>query len=167
MRRFLVLAVLAMFTFAMAPVVSAKDKPKGETKEKKVNDINEHRANVLKKDVGLDDATVAKVQAIFNKDKDDQIKAYAEMGAAKKAVRELLKADSIDEAAYTKAMDQYDAAKAKNLEIQAKQKAEWKKVLTPKQQAKMIFIMWKMDKPWKFDGSMKHKKGPHGKKHGK
>ena len=127
-------SVLFTSSFAFA-------KPKREEVEKRMQEVVR---KVLKEKVGLDDKKADKVAELLKKDREEQRKLREEMRSSRQALKKLLDADSDDQKAYSKAM----AALRKNRDdlhkLQNKHFTALSKELTPKQQAKLVVALRKM-----------------------
>lgn len=100
-------------------------------------------AKVLRQDVGLDEARAKQVEAIFARQHASTKQLRESLHTHHQALRALLESDSNDQAAYSKALDGIEAAH-KGLRAQRERGiAEARKILNPKEQAKMLRAMHK------------------------
>jgi Spy/CpxP family protein refolding chaperone len=122
------------------------------------------QGRLLREKVGLTEDEAAKVEAVFAKGRDAHKKVRTQMGEAQKALHELLKADSNDMAAYTKAINAMESSKAEMEKLMDSHKAEISKILNPKQQAKLMMAMHHLMKKAHRGGHKGHR--GHGGHHG-
>jgi Spy/CpxP family protein refolding chaperone len=99
------------------------------------------QGRLLREKVGLSDAEAAKVEAVFAGDREAHQKLRDQMREAHKTLRQLLKEDSNDMAAYSKAIAALEDTKAQMEGLMEAHKVEISKILTPKQQAKLMLAM--------------------------
>jgi len=109
--------------------------PTPEQIEKRVAKL---RARVLRKKVGLDEAQAKKVETIFKSFETKRRAAQKELQAGRRDLRKLLKADSDDDQAYEKALARVQTGHLGVQRIRTEQFEALKKVLAPKQQAKLL-----------------------------
>ena len=116
-------------------------------------------AKVLRQDVGLDEGTALKVEQIHKGQHDQRKAAHKKMFQAKRALRTLINSDSNDQRAYEDAVAGLLQARATMHKLREQGFAEVRKILTPKQQGKLMFAMHKVKR-------MMHRgKGKRGGKH--
>src|SRR5689334_2059338 len=72
--------------------------------------IKQIRSQLLRKRVGLDEATAARVEATFDKYRTQRAKEQQRMRTNRKAIADLIKADSNDQTAYSRAIAESRAA---------------------------------------------------------
>lgn len=139
-------AAFAALTLTLGVASSAAAKPKGpHDKRAQVEQrIKQARGEILRKHVGLDDAKAKEVEAILDKHAPERKKLQGQMREARKTVRALLQADSNDQAAYARAIADYRSAEKKLDALREKEYDELAKKLTPKQQAKLVVAIRKM-----------------------
>jgi Spy/CpxP family protein refolding chaperone len=137
--------VLALLTGSSTAAL-AQDKGKGgDDKHQKVGErLQQVRTRVLQKQVGLDAKTAEQVVKILTKYQPERKKLQSELRASRRAVRELLSQDSSDEAAYKKGIQGFRSAEKKLFDLKNKEIDEVSKLLTPKQQAKLVAVLLKL-----------------------
>jgi len=99
---------------------------------------------VLRSEVGLDDKKAAEVEKILAKHAPQRKKLQKEAQTQRQALRALVQKDSNDQAAYDKAIQALRAAQKKLHAQREKEVDELAKVLTPKQQAKLLIATRKL-----------------------
>jgi Spy/CpxP family protein refolding chaperone len=102
------------------------------------------RAQVLRKDAGLDEKKAAEVEKILEKYTPIRHKLEQESQTHRRALRELLDKDSNDLPAYDKAIKGLRSAQKRLHDAREKEIDELSKVLTPKQQAKLLVSIRKL-----------------------
>lgn len=142
---------LAVLLVLGSPAVSfgqAKGKGQGKAaddKHQKVGDrLRQVRTRVLEKQVGLDRKTAEEVVKILTKYQPERRKLQKEQREHRQAVRELLRNDSNDEAAYKKGIQGFRSAEKKLFDLRNKEIDEVSKLLTPKQQAKLVAVLLRL-----------------------
>lgn len=145
MRRFVVL-LLSLSVLLAAPLAFAQGKTKNaEDKRAKVEArVKELRTRVLRTQVGLDEKKAAEVEKILAKHAPERKKIQKEIQTHRRQLRALLDKDSNDQAAYKKAIDGFRAARKKAQTQRDQEFDELAKVLTPKQQAKLVVALRKL-----------------------
>lgn len=140
---FLLLAVLLVSSGALA---QPKGKgPKGEERRAKMEErLNQIRSRVLREKVGLDEAKAKQVEQILNKYEPERVKQRQAVRESAKALSELIDKDSNDQKAYERALLGMRTADKKLAELRDKELQELAKVLTPKQQAKLVISIRQM-----------------------
>lgn len=93
---------------------------------------------LLRRDVGLDEARAVRVEKALEPFAAERRRVHGELKRARQALRELLRKDSDDQAAYTRALEQYRAAQRKLIELREREFDAVRAELTPKQQAKYV-----------------------------
>jgi hypothetical protein len=93
------------------------------------------RRSVLKEEVGLDDATITKVEQGLARLADARRQAHEARQVLERELRQLLQAGSNDQAAYAKALAKLAANEATLAKLRQGEVDELAKHLTPKQQA--------------------------------
>lgn len=127
--------------------------PTEQERERFHGKMKQRMAKVLRERVGLDEARAKQVEAIFERRRQQGRALHEQLRTHREALRKLLEADSSDQAAYQRALDGLQAAH-KALRAHREQGiAEARRVLTPKEQAKLLRAMHRMGK---------HRFGPHG-----
>lgn len=132
--------------------------PTAEVQER----VKKMRGKVLREKLGLSEEKAKKVEAIFDALEPERRKVREEVRAARKQLRELLKADSDDQPAYDAALAKLREATKKTVALRDKQFEALKKELTPKEQAKIVHQLAKLRK--KVHGQMS--RGKHGRRGG-
>ncbi len=116
------------------------------------------RAKMLREKVGLTEEKAKQVEGVLDGFHDRHVQLRKAFKENMKAIKDLVKADSADQDAYTKALlAMRDNHKAQQV-LMDEQMEALKKVLTPKEQAKMFLAHQKMKMKMK-----KFMKGKHGK----
>src|SRR5438046_2094752 len=105
------------------------------------NKVRALRAYLLRKRVGLDEVTALQVERVLNETNVPRRELRKKLHATMRQLRQLLKDDSNDDAAYTQALDQLRALRTQMRALRAKEFTELRKVLAPKQQAKLALEM--------------------------
>ena len=106
--------------------------------------IKELRTDVLKKHVGLDDAKAKQVEKVLDKYEPQRQAAQKDMREKQRTLKALLAADSNDQNAYKNAIKGYRDADKKLRSVRDKEFDEIAKLITPKQQAKLVVALRKM-----------------------
>ena len=101
----------------------------------------ELRSEVLRYEVGLDDAQAKKVLKVLKKFDPQREALHKKKRAAKHAAKRLFKANSNDQAAYARIMDDMLATGAEHLAMQKRQRAALNGLLSPKQQLQLFRSM--------------------------
>jgi len=127
-----VAAAIALATAATAPPAQADE---GRSRAERVE---RRRGEILRRDVGLDDRKAAEVEKVMKKHAPERQKLRKEQRRAMRDLAELLEDDSRDEQAYAKALERLKAARSKLRTLADQEVAELEKLLTPRQQAKLL-----------------------------
>lgn len=133
----LLLLLITLSVALAAPAALAQPKGAADKRAKVEARMKELRGRVLKKEVGLDDAKAAQVEKVLSKYAPERKKLQQEAQKHRRAIRDLLKKDSNDQAAYERAIKGLRAAQNKLHALREKELDELSKLLTPKQQAKL------------------------------
>ena len=96
------------------------------------------RHDVLVKRVGLDEQKAKQVELVLDKYSVERQKLRAEQRSQRRALNELLRADSNDQAAYARALKGLREARKKLHALEEREAEELTKLLTAKQQAKYL-----------------------------
>lgn len=148
LRAWLARVVVVCLVLAMSGAALAQAKGKargGDDKGAKVGArLEQVRTRVLQKQVGLDQKTAEAVVKILTKYQPERKKLQKEQREHRQAVRELLANDSNDEAAYKSGIQGFRSAEKKLFELRNKEIDEVSKLLTPKQQAKLVAVMLRL-----------------------
>jgi len=137
---------LLVMLFAISFALPAQAQPAGEgapppaAARKRFKKL---RDRVLKQKVGLSEAKAKRVVTIVDKYEAQRHKVQEDMRAGRQALRQLLKHDSDDQAAYRAALDKLQQASKKLDQLRSKQFTELRAVLAPKEQAKLLRAMHK------------------------
>jgi Spy/CpxP family protein refolding chaperone len=120
---------------------------KGRDKHAQVEErLKQIRTRVLKKEVGLDEKKATEVQKVLDKHAPERKMLRLELRTQREAIRKLLDDDSDDQAAYKKALEGLRAAHKKLAELRNREIDELSKLLTPKQQAKLLMAVRKLER---------------------
>lgn len=93
---------------------------------------------LLRREVGLDEERATRVEKALEPFAAERRSLRGELKRARQALRELLRKDSDDQAAYTKALDQYRSAQRKLTALRDREFEAVRRHLTPKQQARYL-----------------------------
>jgi Spy/CpxP family protein refolding chaperone len=110
---------------------------RGKVKER----LKQIRSKALREQVGLDEATATRVEATFEKYRVERTKQRERLSRNRKTLAELVKSDSKDQAAYSRAIAEVRAAQQELFRLRSQQTDELSKILTPKQQAKLALTL--------------------------
>jgi Spy/CpxP family protein refolding chaperone len=131
-------ALVAALCLSLCPAPAfAQPKKNADRKAKIEARRAQVRARVLR-EVGIDEAKGKQVEKVLLKYEPERQKQLKAQRSQRKALRDLLRADSNDEAAYKKALDGLRAAQKKIYSVREKELDELGKLLTAKQQAKLF-----------------------------
>ncbi|MBK7584195.1 MAG: periplasmic heavy metal sensor [Myxococcales bacterium] len=137
MHRMLVQCVLALvLLFAVSPV-HAEGKAAEEKRAKVQQRLKQLKTRVLRQEVGLDEKKADQVQKILTKYEPERVKLQRQHRDYRRALRDLLKADSNDDAEYKKNIEGFRSTQKKLNAVRDKEMDEVAKLITPKQQAKL------------------------------
>lgn len=146
MHRWLTL-LLASTLLLSAPIASAQAKPAKQDVHAKVEARKKQlRSRVLRKDVGLSEQKAAAVEKVLDKHAGERSKLMRDTQAHRKTLRDLLAKDSNDQAAYQKALAGLRANQTKLATLRQKELDELGKLLTPKEQAKLLVSTKKLER---------------------
>ncbi len=130
-----------------ADSAGAKEPKSPEAKRARVQArLKQVRTRILKQEVGLDDKKVAEVEKIFDKYEPERRKLIKQQREQRLALKELLKQNSDDEAAYKKALESFRATQKKLKALTDRELDELSKQLTHKQQAKLFAALQRLRK---------------------
>ena len=141
------IAAIVTMVFICAFATEALAQPRAEAKGPPAaakQRLQKIRARVLRRKVGLSDEKAKKVEEIFRKHNSAQKKAQKQMREGQKELRRLFRADSDDQKAYDAALTKMHKAQRATQKMRDKQFGALKKVLTPKEQAKLLRAMRKV-----------------------
>jgi Spy/CpxP family protein refolding chaperone len=139
-RWFSFLACLLALT-SIGTVASAQPaKGKRAKVEQRLAKLREH---VLKKDVGLDDKKAAAVGEILTRHATERRKIQKDQRDYRRTLQKLVQSDSNDQDAYKKALKSFRDGRKKLQALEDRQLDELAKVLTPKEQVKLVAALSK------------------------
>jgi Spy/CpxP family protein refolding chaperone len=148
----IILLAIALTLFATPAAAQPKDAQKN---------FKKLRRRLLKKKIGLDDATVKKVETILKKAHVERKKIQGQVKDARQQLKKLFKADSNDQQAYDVALKKLHNSHRAMQELQNKQLGELHKIMKPKQLALLLRAMNKIRR------HMKKRRGKRGGRHKK
>ncbi len=137
---------LSWLVFGLAVALAApsawaqKDAARAKVEQR----IEKIRGEVLRKKVGLDEAKAKQVEKLLDKYEPQRQAAQKQMREKQRTLGALLKADSNDQQAYKNAIKGYRDADKKLRAVRDKEFDEVAKLITPKQQAKLVVALRKM-----------------------
>lgn len=102
------------------------------------------RMRLLQRRVGLDDATAQKVMEVLRTYEGRRQALADRMQQNKRALGKLIREDSNDQASYQRAVDELVRTQREMEALRLEEFAELRKVLTPKQQAKLLMELNKL-----------------------
>lgn len=137
------LMALLVATPSNAEPAGKKDSDKRAQVEARMKQV---RSEILRKEVGLDASKATDIEKILDKSAAEKKKLQLELRTHRHAMRELLQADSNDQAAYTKAIRGLRGAQTKLHALRDRELDEISKQLSPKQQAKFVHALWQTEK---------------------
>ncbi len=108
--------------------------------------IQKLRAEILRYDVGLDKAKAAKVKKILEGFDPVRKQLHQRKRMAKRALRRLLRVDSNDQAAFKRVLDDFMKVRDDLVIMRRKQMIALRKELTPKQQAKLLVALKRLQR---------------------
>ena len=123
------------------PGKAKRDKAKRDKAKKRIDQL---RNKLLRKRLGLDEATATKVEKVLRDHVTQKRQVQRDMRQAQRKLRQLLRDDSDDQDAYRKALAALEKAHASGEALRKKHFAELQKLLTPKQQVQLIQAMHKI-----------------------
>ena len=104
------------------------------------------RKRILEDEIGLDAQRAAKVSKILESFDATRRKARQRAKQARRALRQLVRSDSDDQEAFRAAIDEMQAANKATQVVRVQQFTALKKLLTPKQQAKLLLALGRLKK---------------------
>lgn len=120
--------------------------PRGERGAKMGERMKEMRSRVLREKVGLAEADAQAIEAVLQKYDPERQKLHQKKRQTRQALRALFQSDSNDQEAYRVALkDARDVHEALH-NLRQTQMAAVSKMLSPKQQAKLMMAMHRMKK---------------------
>ena len=108
--------------------------------------FKQKRAEILRKRLGLDEKRASEVEKVLNKYAPERKKLRQSIGEQQKALRELLKKNSDDQASYKRGLDALTDSTSKLNTLRQQEQVELSRLLTPKQQAQLLEVMGKARK---------------------
>ncbi len=145
MNRLLSLLVALAVVFTGQLALAQGNKSAGDKRAKVEARMKQLRGRVLRSQVGLDEKKAAEVEKILAKHAPRRLELRKEMQTHRRQLRELVKKDSNDQAAYQKAIQGLRAVQKKLHAQREKELDELAKVLTPKQQAKLLIAVRRLE----------------------
>ena len=108
--------------------------------------MKQMRGQLLRKEAGLDEASTLRAEAVVTRFDQDRQKLHRGVGEATRALRELVGADSKDDKAYRDGLDVLVGAHRAMHDLRTRELDELRKVLTPKECAKVVIALERMHK---------------------
>lgn len=144
-----ILALLAGAMILSAPPPALAHGPEGRDQEGRAERIHERmakkRSRVLRERVGLDEAKASEVETTLAKFDERRRQIHVRKRAVRKTVRQLLEADSDDQAAFEAALREMQAVHDGIMALRKEQMAALARTLSAKQQVKLMLAMRRMD----------------------
>lgn len=103
--------------------------------------FREMRNRLLRQEAKLDDSAAAKTEKVLAQFDDDRRAAHKREAESRKAVAELVRADSKDEKAYQTALDQLVTAHEAVVQLRVRELAELRKTLGQRDAAKVVVAL--------------------------
>jgi Spy/CpxP family protein refolding chaperone len=132
------LAALISIAAVARPAFAAPEDKREDKRAKVEQRLKQARHDVLRKEVGLDEAKAKAVEAVLDKYNAERKQLKGEVRGQREALKKLLDQNSNDDGAYTKALKALRESQKKLANIQDREIDELQKMLTPKQQAKFV-----------------------------
>ncbi len=158
-------AIAATLALALAIPVAAFARGPGadggarkERRARFIKKIKQHRAKMLRQQVGLNEAKAAQVEKILDGFHTRRRALRKDMRAQHKALKQLLAQDSNDQKAFQLAVDAMVATRAQLAKLHDRQIDALRRVLTPKQQAKALMALHKMKRKIRHRMHRMHRK---------
>lgn len=146
MSRVLSSVVLSLALLLAAMPARAENKG-GEDKRAKVEQrLKQLRNRILRQEVGLDEKKADEVQKVLLKYEPERRKLQRQHRQHRSELRDLLQADSNDDAAYKKSIEGFRSTQKKLNALRDKEMDEIAKLVTPKQQAKLYAALERLRK---------------------
>jgi Spy/CpxP family protein refolding chaperone len=147
------------------PGIKNKDKDKAR-KDKGPKDqrrrLAKLRGRLLRSKLGLSEDKATKVEAILDKYQPEHAEVQRDTMHARQTLRQLFREDSNDQDAYAAALTKLEQATTKGMQLKQQQFGELKKVLTPKEQAKLLHAMQKLRQHIAKRRGARGQRGPRG-----
>jgi Spy/CpxP family protein refolding chaperone len=139
-------AALVLGALTLTPVAHAapggRPGPGAGAKREKIRErIQQLRNDELKKQLGLADTTAGTLFAVVNKYDDLIFPLKAEIGQARRELKQMLDAGKVDDARANKLIDTMVADRAKIEQYERARFDEARKILTPAQSAKLVVYL--------------------------
>ena len=135
----IVLAALLTLLIAMPAMAKGKGKGRGKPTAAELQQrFKKKRGHILRKRVGLSDAKATAVETVLDKHSPLHQKLQRRLAAARLSLGKLLRADSNDQAAFAKALAELQTVAKAMQQLNEQELAQLQKVLTPKEQAKLL-----------------------------
>lgn len=163
MRKLITLATLVVFAMLAMPAMAGEGPggPKGDEcgKDEACHQkkMKEMRGKMLREKVGLAEEKAKQVEGVLDQFHDRHMALRKAFKENMKALKDLVKADSGDQEAYKKAMEAIKSNHEAQRALMEEQMEAMKKILTPKEQAKLFLAHERMGQKM-----MKWKKGKEG-----
>jgi Spy/CpxP family protein refolding chaperone len=155
------LVVLASLAFGVTSVAPASAQPAIKA-DKGGRRIDKLRQRLLRDRMGLDEAKAGQVETILRDHIKQRRAAQGKMRSAQLKLRDLLRADSSDQAAYGKALGEVEKAHNDVERLRKKHFTELRALLSPKQQAQLIHAMHKIKRHLSRKRGERRRRGPKG-----
>ncbi len=136
--------------------------PNKQQRAKQMKRAEKMVGKALRNKLGLSDAKATKVEAILKQHRASQQKIQAEIRKARQALRKLFQTDSNDQKAWGAALDEMEKGHKALAKGRDKQFAALKKVLTPKEQAKLLRGLNQLQKRMKAKRGQRGQRGQKG-----
>ena len=158
--------IFALLTFSLPAFAHSGEKghdrgqhPPPEQMHKR---MKEARGKMLRDHLGLNAEVVGKIEEILHTYDPQRHELHKKKHQAHRQLRELLDADSYDQAAYAEALTNLRTSHAGLSKLRGEEMDRLAEVLTPKQQAKLALAFKRMKrKMHKFRRGKRHKKEKH------
>jgi Spy/CpxP family protein refolding chaperone len=156
--------LLALCVLGAAAPARAEDPDAGGRKARIEARMRRMHAEILRREVDLDEKKAARVEAVLKKHGPERRKLRAQLQRHRHTLRFLLEEDSDDQKAYADAIQGLRAAQKALQTLEERALGELQKELTPKQQARLVMALRKarqhirralrrhQRKPWRHAG---------------
>lgn len=104
------------------------------------------RGRLLRERVGLDEATAQRVEQVLAQYDGQHASAREQIRTSQKRLRDLVRANSADQAAYRQAVDGLRSAQAQQQALFNREFEDLKKILLPSQQAKLLLHLGRLNR---------------------
>ncbi|MBI5609613.1 MAG: hypothetical protein HY902_12140 [Deltaproteobacteria bacterium] len=119
--------------------------PGGEQRRAQMQQrMKEMRAQLLRREAGLDEASAQKAEKVLDGFDADRQKGHRDVGEARRGLADLAQSDSKDEGAYKKALDALIAANRAQQDLRSRELDELRKVLSQRETAKVLLSLERM-----------------------